>query len=280
VRISKLVELEAALPLGGEGSMLPDAYPDAVKDVEGLAPAFASEDGHVLLSVHSFLIETARRRVVVDTCIGNGKTRSNPLYDGLHTSYLADLGTTAGWDRLSVDAVLTTHLHSDHVGWNTVLEGDRWVPTFPRARYCISREEYEHWSVHPHGTDADLLGADSVQPIVAAGLLELVEDRSDALGPEISLVPTPGHTPGHVSVVIESHGERAVVTGDVLHHACQVAHPEWCSTFDTDPVVAESTRREFLEEHANTSTLVLGTHFGGATAGRVIRRGSRYLFTA
>jgi glyoxylase-like metal-dependent hydrolase (beta-lactamase superfamily II) len=279
VRITKLVEVEAPLPLG-PGSMLPDANPDAVAGVAGVVPDFATDEGHARMSVHSFLVETPSRRIVVDTGVGNGKTRTNPLYDGLATSFLVDLESVPGWSRSKVDAVLCTHLHVDHVGWNTVITEHGWQPTFPEAAYVVGASEYEHWKSSPHGTDADLFGADSINPLVQAGQFEPAEDGANALGPEISLAATPGHTPGHLSVTITSRGQQAVITGDVFHHASQVTHPSWRCTFDTAPELAEETRRRFLQTWADRDVLVLGSHFGGATAGTIARTEDEYTFRA
>jgi glyoxylase-like metal-dependent hydrolase (beta-lactamase superfamily II) len=277
VTITKVVELEAPLPLG-PGSMLPDANPEAITQVPGVIPDFATEQGFALMSVHSFLIQTPTGRIVIDTCVGNDKTRTNPLYNGLATPFLQQLESVPGWSREAVDAVLCTHLHVDHVGWNTLRAGNEWRPTFPRATYCLGASEFEHWQEAPHGSDADLLSLDSLQPVIAAGQLETVEDGGAALGPEITLAPTPGHTPGHVSVTINSRDERAVITGDVFHHASQVTHPTWRCTFDTLPEQAEETRNAFLREYADAGALVLGTHFGGATGGTIVKTEAGYTF--
>jgi glyoxylase-like metal-dependent hydrolase (beta-lactamase superfamily II) len=279
VTIRKLVELEAPLPLG-PGSMLPDADPEAVAAVPGVVPDFATQNGRAYMSVHSFLIETPTRRIVVDTGVGNDKTRTNPLYNGLTTPFLAQLEDLPGWSREAVDAVLCTHLHVDHVGWNTVKVGESWMATFPQASYCLGASEHAHWQDHPHGSDADLFGADSLRPVIDAGQLELVGYGSDSLGPELRLEETPGHTPGHLSVMVTSRGERAVITGDVFHHASQVTHPEWRCTFDSSGEQAEETRRAFLTRYADTGVLILGTHFGGASAGTIAATEDGYTFKA
>jgi glyoxylase-like metal-dependent hydrolase (beta-lactamase superfamily II) len=233
-------------------------------------------------------VEADGYRLVVDTCVGNDKRRSVPLISMRHTAFLADL-EAAGWPRERVDGVLCTHLHVDHVGWNTMLDGDRWVPTFPNARYFIARTELAHWKAEFEGAQAkrdysqevvammdnEACFADSVKPILDAGLHELVE--TDArIAPGVRLMPTPGHTPGHVSVIIESQGERAVITGDLMHSPCQIAHPAWSSSVDTDPDQSHRSRRHFLAEFADTPTLVIGTHFGGPTAGCVIKDADAY----
>jgi glyoxylase-like metal-dependent hydrolase (beta-lactamase superfamily II) len=181
-----------------------------------------------------------------------------------------------GWTRESVNAVVCTHLHVDHVGWNTMREGDRWVPTFPKARYLIGRREYDHWS-----TDSDeerqVMLSDSIRPVFEAGLVDLVE-MDHVISPEVRLVPTPGHTPGHVSVRIESAGEVGLITGDMVHHPCQLAHPEWSPPFDSDPAASAVMRREVFEGAADQPILVIGTHFAAPTAGHVRRDGAAFRF--
>ncbi|MGA2952841.1 MAG: MBL fold metallo-hydrolase, partial [Caulobacteraceae bacterium] len=171
-----------------------------------------------------------------------------------------------------------THLHVDHVGWNTMLENGRWVPTFPKARYLLGREEYAHWSSVDEDETQQIL-ADSVRPIFDAGLADLVE-MDHVISPEVRLIPSVGHTPGHVCVVIESQGERAVITGDSTHHPCQIAHPDWSPVFDSDQVQSAKTRARLFAEWADEETLVIGTHFSAPTAGRIRRDGTAFRFEA
>jgi glyoxylase-like metal-dependent hydrolase (beta-lactamase superfamily II) len=171
--------------------------------------------------------------------------------------------------------VVCTHLHVDHVGWNTMLENGKWAPTFPKARYLLGRREYDFWSAHDDGEQQAMLG-DSVKPIFDAGLVQLVE-LDHVISPEIRLTPSTGHTPGHVSVMIESEGERAVITGDMTHHPCQLAHPDW-SLGDNDPKAAALTRSRLFAEWADETILVIGTHFAAPTAGHVVRDGAAFRF--
>jgi glyoxylase-like metal-dependent hydrolase (beta-lactamase superfamily II) len=177
-----------------------------------------------------------------------------------------------------VDAVVCTHLHVDHVGWNTMLEGDKWVPTFPKARYLIGRKEYEHW-MGEGDEEQQVILSDSIAPIFEAGLAELV-DMDHRLSPEVRLVPTAGHTPGHVSVAIESKGERALITGDFMHHPSQIARPHWCPPFDHDTAASTQTRKAMIEDLADGPVLVIGTHFAAPTAGHIVRDGDSYRFDA
>jgi glyoxylase-like metal-dependent hydrolase (beta-lactamase superfamily II) len=156
-----------------------------------------------------------------------------------------------------------------------MLVDGKWVASFPRARYLMGRVEFEHWSRHGGREDMIAVFADSVQPVYDAGLVDLVE--TDArLSDEISLIPTVGHTPGHVSVHIRSRGEEALITGDFMHHPCQIAHPGWASTADSDPEQGQRTREIMFEQLAGTPVLVIGTHFAGATAGHIVRDGKTY----
>ena len=220
------------------------------------------------------LVEAPGLKLVVDTCVGNDRPREITGGEPLSTPFLQHLGE-ADWSRDGVDAVVCTHLHVDHVGWNTMLENGRWVPTFPKARYLIGRREYDFWCTYDDDEQQAMLG-DSVKPIFDAGLAELVE-LDHVISPEIRLTPSIGHTPGHVSVMIESEGERAVITGDMTHHPCQMAHPDW-SLGDDDPKVAALTRSRLFAEWADQTILVIGTHFATPTAGHVLRDGAAFRF--
>ena len=240
-----------------------------------LRPHFLNDDATITLSIHTFAVETAGMRVLVDTCVGNDKPRELPDWNMRRGPFLDDL-EAAGFPPESFDRVVCTHLHVDHVGWNTRLENGRWAPTFPRARYLIGRAEWEFWREVEHPLGGDVV-TDSIQPVFDAGLVDLVE--SDAkISDEVRLLPTPGHTPGHVSVVIESGGAEAVITGDMFHHPVQCAHPEWRDFFDTDDALAQKTRASFLSRYADRPVLILGTHFPAPTAGRIVRDGASYRF--
>ncbi len=275
VKISRVVEMEVPIPYTAEGAFLQEATPDALRDMPWLYPHFVTEEGHLKLSIHALLVQAPGLNLVVDTCVGNDKPRALLGGEPLQTAFLANLAA-AGCARESVDTVVCTHLHVDHVGWNTMLDGGKWVPTFPNARYLIGRQEYEHWSSDGDAEQQAILG-DSVKPIFDHGLATLVE-MDHRITPEIRLTPTPGHTPGHVSVLIESNGERAMITGDMVHHPCQFGHPDWSPSFDSDPLAAAAMRREVMAGVAEEPVLVIGTHFSAPTAGRVRRDGSAFRF--
>lgn len=254
---------------------LSEASPAALeRHMAWMQPHFVDEDGQLLMSIHALCMQVGDRRIVVDTCVGNDL--EIPGFESLrfHTAFLESLAEI-GFARDEVDTVICTHLHFDHVGWNTVLEDGDWVPTFPNARYVFCREEWEHWErVGPTGSDAQALER-SLLPITKAGLADLLEPEAE-VAPGITLRHTPGHTPGHVSVRIESRGERALITGDFAHHPVQLAEPSWSFARDTDPSQSEATRRRFLAETADTDVLVIGTHFAPPTAGYVVTDGDTW----
>jgi glyoxylase-like metal-dependent hydrolase (beta-lactamase superfamily II) len=172
--------------------------------------------------------------------------------------------------------VLCTHLHVDHVGWNTRLAGGKWVPTFANARYLFGRGEYEHWRDHSHEPSQKAVFDDSVKPIMDAGKAELI--ASDAkVTDEITMIPTPGHSPGHMSLLIASDGEEALLTGDVAHHPCQMAHLDWAATVDTDAKQSTATRRQLFSRFADRPVLVIGGHYN---AGHIKREGDAFKFIA
>ena len=270
VTISKLVELETT---GGSRFILPDATPEAIRPIGWLSPHFADETGRLKMSIHALIVETSTKRILVDTCLGNDKKdRRVPTWNDRAGPFLADLAA-AGFPADSIDTVLCTHLHVDHVGWNTRLVAGKWVPTFPKARYLFGRIEYEHWRTQTANAHMLPVFADSVRPVFEAGLADLVE-IDHVLCEEVRLTPSLGHSPGHCSVRIASRGQHALITGDFAHHPCQMAHPEWASTADFDAAQAEATRRRILGELAGEPVLMIGTHFAGPTAGRVVRDGA------
>ena len=240
-------------------------------------PHFARDDGKVHLSVHALVIESQGRRIVVDTCVGNDKRIALPAWNQRQGPFLNDLAA-AGFAPETIDVVLSTHLHVDHVGWNTRLESGRWVPTFRNARYLWNRAEWEYWSETEPNDFADVV-QESVRPVWEAGLVDLVSS-DHAVTDEVRFEPTHGHTPGHVSVHVSSRGAEAVITGDLMHHPAQCTHPEWRAAVDSDGAQAEATRRAFLARYADRPVLVIGTHFATPTAGRIVRHGTSYRFTS
>jgi glyoxylase-like metal-dependent hydrolase (beta-lactamase superfamily II) len=263
VRVTRIVELEST---GGSRFILPDATPEACQPMKWMQPHFCSPEGKLRMSVHALVIDTGSRRIVVDTCIGNDKPRAIPAWNRLQTRFLDEMAA-AGYPRESIDTVLCTHLHVDHVGWNTLWTGEQWVPTFPNARYLVHAKEWAYWNAEAADEQRQILD-DSVQPVVDAGLMDQVA-TDHAVCDEVRLEPTPGHTPGHVSVRITSQGQQALITGDFMHHPCQMEHLDWGSTADWDKPAAKATRERMMTSLAADQTLVIGTHFATPTAGRV-----------
>jgi glyoxylase-like metal-dependent hydrolase (beta-lactamase superfamily II) len=275
VKITRVVESE--LPVPHKYSFLQQATPEALREMPWLYPDFVTSDGAMVLSIHALLVDAPGMKLVVDTCIGNDKPRALLRGQKLQTQFLQHI-TDAGFPREQVDAVICTHLHVDHVGWNTMLDGDKWVPTFPNARYLIGKTEYAHWRETQEGETVEIMN-DSVEPIFDAGLAQTVE-MDHRVSPEIRLVPTPGHTPGHVSVLIESQGETAIITGDMIHHPCQFGRPDWLSMFDSDQSAANARRHTMFAQWADKPLLIIGTHFPSPTAGHIKRDGNSYRFEA
>ncbi len=249
---------------------------ELIQRYDWLRPHFATPDGRIKISFQCFLVRSRGKQIMIDTCIGNGRERAIPVFHHLQSDFLADL-QAAGADPREIDVVLCTHMHNDHVGWNTRLLEGKWVPTFPNARYLFSAPELAHWkAVRLVGEHPDTQHfPDSIDPIAAVGLIHAVE-TDYRITDEVQLLPTPGHTPGHVCVRITSGGAEALITGDMMHHPVQIAHPEMRAAFDVDPAQAALTRQTFVERHERSGALIIGTHFAHPTSGRIVRDGERW----
>jgi glyoxylase-like metal-dependent hydrolase (beta-lactamase superfamily II) len=275
VRVTRVVERELPTRLSG---LLPEATAEAMaRHRAWLEPHFLNPDGTATLSIHGLVFESAGQRVLVDTCVGEREVPGYPDLGRGGRPFLRHL-EAAGFPPESIDAVLCTHLHFDHVGWNTVRVGGRWVPAFPNARYLFARAEWEHWRRQPDSGFTPTL-RETVQPIVDAGQADLVEP-DHRLGPELRLEPSPGHTPGHVCLAIESRGAFGLVTGDMTHHPVQWAETEWRMVADTDPDQARATRRRLRRDCVERSTLVIGTHYAAPCAGQVVASDGGFAFRA
>jgi glyoxylase-like metal-dependent hydrolase (beta-lactamase superfamily II) len=270
VSITKVLEMEKHWPFS---ALLPGAE-EVIDDLDWLRPDFVTDEGRMKLSIHALVIESDGQTIIVDTCCGNNKDRPGaPAFDNLETDFLGEL-SRCGFSPTDVDVVLSTHLHVDHVGWNTQLIDGTWVPTFPNAEYLFVRPEFEHWAAEPQ--DYGPVFEDSVQPIIDAGLATVVE-ADHQITANISLELTAGHTPGHVSVVIESGNDMALITGDMTHHPVQFAHPEMASSADWRQDMSTATRFEAYKKWSD-GRLVIGTHFAGRTAGRLKPVGDAWSF--
>lgn len=237
--------------------MLPESSKDAIeRHYTWLKPDFFDEAvGDLGSRIQTYVVRTPRHTVLIDTGVGNDKPREeNPLWHRRQGTYLADLAAR-GVTPEQVDLVVCTHLHIDHVGWNTRRENGRWVPTFPRATYLFVGDEWDYWR-----WEKDACIADSVVPVVEAGRARLVAS-DHVIDPWLRLEPTPGHTPGHACVRLSTQAGPAVFAGDLMHRTVQVAEPQWSSRFCYDARRAAATRRAFVESHADSGTLVLPAHF-------------------
>ena len=244
------------------------------------AVAFDAVSGRLVITYQTFVIRTPHHTILVDTCTGEDKGYPPPL-DFPKQPWL-DGFRALGLAFEDIDYVFCTHLHVDHCGWNTRLVNGRWVPTSPNAEYFFHRGEYAYWKEGARQADAS--GAPDRQvwqknclPVMEAGQALLVEDDF-ALDDTIWLTPTHGHTPGHCCVNICSGGRRAVVSGDLMHHALQCREPDWSTIFCADPVMAVRARRDFLRAVADTDTLVLPIHFPAPTLGRIEVDGERFRY--
>ena len=229
---------------------------------------FDQASGRMVITYQTFVVRTPKHTILVDTCTGEDKGFPPPM-DFPKAPWLEGF-RAEGLRFEDIDYVFCTHLHIDHCGWNTRLVNGRWVPTFPKAKYVFHKGEYAAWE------EATRRGASppgqvwrmNCEPVVAAGQALLVDDDF-ALDDCIHLSPTPGHSPCHCCVNIISGGQRAVVTGDLMHHALQIREPAWSTIFDWNTKQGIASRRGFLAEVADTPTVVLPIHFPGRTAGRV-----------
>ena len=274
VTVTQIVESSGSSP---PAFLFANLSAEQVRGHAWLRPHFATAEGRLIASIHMFVVASRGRTIVVDTCVGNDKVRTLPAWHLLSGPFLADFAA-AGFSPDGVDTGVCPPFHSDHVGWNTRLVDGRWLPTFPHARYLASRTEFAHLESVDDVAERQLL-ADSVQPVVDAGLVDRVES-DHAVTDEVRLEPTPGHTPGHVSVRIRSNGAEAVITGDLMHHPVQCADPRVCSRFDADAAEALATRVRFLRAQADRDVLVLGTHFAVPTAGRIVSHEAAWRFAS
>ena len=278
-RITRIEELTG--PLFDPTQFFPDYQAEVFeKHRHWLYPNHCDEaSGRIIASMHSWLIQTPHHNILVDGCIGDDKERMPYRnWHRMQTPWLANF-TAAGLAPEDIDFVLCTHLHVDHVGWNTRLQDGKWVPTFPNAKYLFAKKEWEFWKgEYESGRDNAADGgsiADSVVPIVEAGKAELVEGDHQ-IDDELHLEPSPGHTPGHVFLHLQSSGKRAIMTGDIMHHPVQCSEPQWNSGFCVNPPESAATRRKFLETYSEQDVIVLAAHFLAPNGGRIVPNGETW----
>lgn len=256
--------------------VFPDYYAERLKEhSQWLEPLHVDRD-HVRLAIRSWLLRDHGRTILIDAGVGNHKNRPNrpEWHQKTDEHWLNDLAVE-GLAPADIDVVLCTHLHADHVGWNTQLKDGRWVPTFPNARYLAGRIEYDHWQeMLRHAPDPQMIGhgcwQDSVLPVMEAGQMDLVEDGWE-LSHGLTLDLSAGHTPGQLSLDVKRNGCHAIVCNDVMHSPVQIVEPAWSSTFCTDPDLARVTRKSLLERIADTDIMLVPAHFRGQGWCRVKR---------
>jgi glyoxylase-like metal-dependent hydrolase (beta-lactamase superfamily II) len=285
IRIDRVVDMEA--PFAALDYLVPGAPPDLIAaNADWLKPDFVGAGtDQLILGFQSFLVRTPRHTILVDGCIGNDKEREErPPWHRRQGPWLDNL-RALGVEPEDIDIVTCTHLHADHVGWNTRKVDGRWVPTFPNARYVFARTEYEHWEAEATRLRADPAQPplnhgsfdDSVLPVVEAGRAVLVESDHQ-IDDGIWLEPAPGHTPGNVVIQVQDPRGRAVLIGDVMHTVAQLAAPQHSSRFCEDPAQSAATRTKLIDAIAETDTLMLGAHIPTPTVGRVERNGDAFRY--
>jgi glyoxylase-like metal-dependent hydrolase (beta-lactamase superfamily II) len=238
------------------------------------------EKSRMELFLHSYVLQINNKNILIDTCCGDSKPRNIPFFNQLSTPYLQNLAA-AGLTPGDIDVVMCTHLHFDHVGWNTRLENGSWVPTFPNARYIFTRADYEHFDKNRSDPVYGAAFCDSVLPVVEHGLAELVETDfvlEHEIGSGVWLQGAPGHSPGS-SMVHVKHGTGSLVfSGDTFHHPMQVAYPDLQFSGDEDAAVACRTRASLFAQLADSPTVVFPAHFGATSGGHVVRHADSYRY--
>ena len=264
-------------------AFFPDLTPEIIaRHLHWIAPQFwNAERNTISITMQTWVLKTKHHTILIDTCNGNHKSRPYfPAADQLNTPYLDRL-KGAGCTPEDVDFVMCTHMHVDHVGWNTRLENGRWVPTFPNAKYVFSRKEYEQYLPENYIDGKPPIFADvfedSVLPVIAAGQAQMVDGRYE-VNDSIAIEPAPGHTPGHCMVRAGSAGDTALFVGDAIHNPIQIAEPQLSTAFCTDGKLAARTRLGILEDCVEHGHLLVPTHFDPPHIGHVRREGQQFRF--
>lgn len=268
--ITRVPEME--YPMAAARSFFPELSEDMLTEVRRLMPpGHLTDDDKIILSFHSYILRTGRYNILIDTCCGNDKQRPHrPAFTNLSGNYLGTLAA-AGLQPEDIDFVMCTHLHWDHVGWNTRLVNGEWVPTFPNAKYIMAKREYDHWDAlyalggdNPHRNGFE----DSVLPIMRAEQAVLVADDHE-VDTGIWLEPCHGHSPGHVIINLQSGDAKGALTGDIIHHRLQFRYPDLSTSADTDMALARVNRKALIEKLAGSGTLVCTAHLHGQSVGRI-----------
>ena len=279
ISITRIVETE--MPMLGATDFFPDWDPRAVDaHRDWMVPRhFDPASGKVVINIQAFLIRTPHHNILVDTCVGNHKPRNRAMFNDQVFPWM-DNFRAVGVTPEEIDFVLCTHMHVDHVGWNTKLEDGRWVPTFPNAKYIFSRAELEFWMQQSEQDQMMRTGdyvADSVLPILEAKR-ELVVDMDHAIEDGLTLEPLPGHTPGMVGLNVSSGGNQAILCGDMMHHMIQCHIPDWSTIACADQSAARATRKAFLDTYVDRDVTIIPSHFPNPTAGFIVPNGDAFAF--
>ena len=275
VRVRPLVEIDP-YPLK-TAMVFPDASAELIAANRGAFEPEHMRGDEVLLTIKSYVLEVGGRIILIDTCAGEHKARPlRPLFNQrTNTGFLGQLAAM-GVKPEQVDIVLCTHLHVDHVGWNTQLVDGRWVPTFPKARYVMGRRELAHWEAAQKTEEANHGSfRDSVLPIVEAGRADLVDDGHEMLA-GLTLQPLPGHTPGQLGLNLDRGNARALFAGDALHHPLQMVDPGLSTGFCSDKAMARATRQAMLASVADSGAVLLPAHFRNCCGWQIERHGTGF----
>jgi glyoxylase-like metal-dependent hydrolase (beta-lactamase superfamily II) len=283
MRIHKVHEMDSPVPLLGQ---LPGT---TTADLQRLLTWYDQPDeisadpeaSFMTFSVHSWVIELDGKTILIDSCCGNGKDRALPEVHQLDTDYLGNLRRT-GFAPEDIDMVMCTHLHFDHVGWNTRLENGKWVPTFAKARYVFGKRDFEYFKTNPEGEELhNAAFVDSIVPVMEAGQGDLVDEDSIAhreIGNGVWLEPAFGHSPGCCTINAQADGPPGIFWGDVIHHPVQLIRHDLPFAFDTDGVQACKVRKSTMERLADSDTLCFPAHFRRTSAGYVKRDGDAFRY--
>ncbi len=273
--IHRLIEQETTfLPAF---DMLPGLTAEVLAENRGwMKAAGAIDDSDTLiLCFQSYIVTTPHHTILIDSCIGNDKPRpARPKWNMKTDDTYVRALKTAGFSFGDIDYVMCTHLHVDHVGWNTRLDNGRWVPTFPNARYVFAKGEFDYWTEQNAKAEVPPF-VDSVLPVVEAKKAEIVHNDF-SIGDHARILPTPGHTPGHVAFAFGNGKDDAIFAGDLMHTPLQTRHPDLSPKFDVDPALAAVTRRNFLERYCDTDTLCCTAHFPSPSSGKIRRKGDGF----
>jgi glyoxylase-like metal-dependent hydrolase (beta-lactamase superfamily II) len=273
--VHRIVEFSG--PVMGLRQMLPELTEEGLAEHRGwLAPESLDAEDRAILMFQSYVVRTPHHTILIDSCVGNDKTLPNlPAWDKRQGQGYELALEAAGLRFEDIDYVFCTHLHADHVGWNTRLVDGKWAPTFPNARYVFSADEVRFWEA-AYAQAGTPVFEESVLPVLEAGRADLVADDA-VIGDHVRLLPTPGHTPHHVAVLLGKGRDEAAFAGDLLHSPLQWRLPGLASAIDRDGAAAACvSRRGFLERFSETDTVCCFAHTPAPSAGFVRRLGAGF----